>query len=371
MTARRICFLTGTLSVFAGAERAAATLANELARRGHTVHILGLWGDACVFPLEGGVQYTALFARRVSFRTHYLAAVRGIRRFLREQHIEWLIDVDTMLAWFTQPATAGLPLRRIAWEHSSYAHDLGRKARRLARWVAAARADAVVVLTDADRQQWLRRHPHASARIVAIPNALALTAPAAPGPLDAPLLLAVGRLVVAKGFDLLLQAWARVAPRAGAWRLRIVGDGALAGELRAQAARLGIGDTVQWHPATPDIADHFAAASIYCMSSRQESFGLVLIEAQAFGLPVAAFASDVGPRTLLTDGVDSLLVPAFDLDAYADALRQLMNDAELRQRLGRAAFAHAARYRPAAVGDAWQRLFDMPRHGHPTGGHAQ
>lgn len=356
MTAYRICFLTGTLSAFAGAERATATLANELARRGHDVQVLCLWGDTCVFPLAAQVRHTALFPERVSFRTYYLAAVRRIRDFLQRQRIQVLIDVDTMLAWFTQPATLGLPLRRIAWEHSTYAQDLGRKSRRIARGVAAARDDAVVVLTSADQQHWQRQHPRANAAIVAIPNALALSVPATPNTLDQPLMLAVGRLTAAKGFDLLLQAWARAAPDAGPWRLRIVGDGELAGSLRDLAAQLQITGSVEWVPATPDIAAHFASASVYCMTSRQESFGLVLIEAQAFGLPVAAFDSDIGPRTLLTPNEDSLLVPAFDLDEYASALVRLMRDEPLRKALGRTAFANAHRYTPQTVGDTWDHL---------------
>ncbi|GAB3625390.1 GalNAc-alpha-(1-_4)-GalNAc-alpha-(1-_3)-diNAcBac-PP-undecaprenol alpha-1,4-N-acetyl-D-galactosaminyltransferase [Pandoraea terrae] len=356
MTLPPICFLTGTLSAFAGAERATATLANALAARGHRVHILAQWGRTPVFPLAPGVTHHALFDARVSFKRHFAATVCGIRRYLREHAIGTLVDVDPMLAWFTEPATFGLPVRRIAWEHSTYASDLGRKSRRYARRLAAARADAVVTLTDDDTRAWRRHHPRARANIVTIPNPLGISPPPVRNTLDAPVVLAVGRLVVAKGFDLLLRAWTQVAPDAPGWRLRIVGDGPMDTVLRDQARDDGIADRVDFIPATSDIATHYASASVYCLSSRQESFGLVLIEAQAFGLPIVAFAADAGPRSLLTDGVDSLIAPAGDVDALAAGLRRFIGSHDLREQFGRAGFVHARRFTPDAIAALWEPL---------------
>ncbi|VVD85468.1 glycosyltransferase [Pandoraea terrigena] len=356
--ARTVCLFTGTLAAFAGAERAAATLANALAARGHRVHVLSLWGHTPVFPMAPGVTHHAMFAERVAFKHHYVSIVRQVRRYVREHAIDVMIDVDPMLALYTVPATLGLSLRRIAWEHSTYASDLGRRARRWARALAARRYDAVVVLTDADRDAWRTHHPHARAQFVTLPNPLGLPIPDAPPEPDSEGgILAVGRLIPEKGFDRLIDAWARIARDAPGWQVRIVGDGPLRDALLAQARHAGVARTVQVLPAVADIAQHYAWAAIYCLPSRRESFGLVLLEAKAYAVPIVAYAADAGPRALLHDEVDSLVVDDGDLDGLAGALRRLIGDASLRRRLGLAGYAHAMDFGADAIAARWEALW--------------
>lgn len=355
---RTVCLFTGTLAAFAGAERATATLANALAARGHRVHVLSLWGHTPVFPLTPEVAHHAMFAERVPFKPHYLSIVQQVRRYVREHTIDVMIDVDPMLALYTVPATLGLPLQRIAWEHSTYASDLGRRARRWARALAARRYDAVVVLTDADRAAWQQHHPNARAQFVALPNPLGIAIPDTPPAHDDDrCVLAVGRLIAEKGFDRLIDAWSRIARHAPGWHVRIVGDGALRDALRAQARDAGVGDSVEVLPAVADIAQAYARAAIYCLPSRRESFGLVLIEAKAYAVPVVAYAADAGPRTLLNDEIDSLVVDDGDIAALAGALSRLIGDASLRRKLGLAGYAHAQDFRPEAIAARWETLW--------------
>ncbi|WP_246190205.1 glycosyltransferase family 4 protein [Pandoraea captiosa] len=355
---RTICLFTGTLAAFAGAERATATLANALAARGHRVHVLSLWGHTPVFALSPGVAHHAMFAERVAFKRHYPSIVRQVRAYVRAHGIEVMIDVDPMLALYTLPATFGLSLRRIAWEHSTYASDLGRRSRRWARTLAANRYDAVAVLTHADCRAWQAHHPRARAKFVTLPNALGLPMPdTAPTPSAARCVLAVGRLVPEKGFDRLIDAWARIAHDAPGWHVRIVGDGPLRDDLLAQARDAGVADTVQVLPAVADIARHYAQASIYCLPSRRESFGLVLIEAKAYAVPIVAYAADAGPRALLHHEVDSLVVEDGDIPALASALRRLIDDDALRHRLGLAGYAHAQTLRADVIAARWETLW--------------
>lgn len=357
---RTVCLFTGTLAAFAGAERATATLANALAARGHRVHVLSLWGHTPVFPLTPEVAHHAMFAERVPFKPHYLSIVQQVRRYVREHAIDVMIDVDPMLALYTVPATLGLPLRRIAWEHSTYASDLGRRARRWARALAARRYDAVVVLTDADRAAWQQHHPNARAQFVTLPNPLGIAIPDTPPTHDDDrCVLAVGRLVPEKGFDRLIDAWSRIAHHAPGWHVRIVGDGALRDALHAQARDAGVGDSVEVLPAVADIAQNYARAAIYCLPSRRESFGLVLIEAKAYAVPVVAYAADAGPRTLLNDEIDSLVVHDGDIAALAGALSRLIGDASLRRKLGLAGYAHARDFRPEAIAARWETLWHV------------
>ena len=165
-------------------------------------------------------------------------------------------------------------------------------------------------------------------------------APSWPGDADGPRFLAVGRLSHYKGFDVLLDAMARV-PRA---RLLLVGDGECTEALRAQATRLGVDSRVSFQRAIDDdtLRAAYAEADAFVLPSidRSEAFGLVLLEAMRAGVPVVA--SDVrgsGIGHVVAQKRSGLLVPPGDANALADALARLAADMDLRQHLGSAGHA--------------------------------
>lgn len=350
-----VCFLTGTLNAFAGAERMTAVIANALAQQGYRVLVLSLWDETSVFPLHPDVRHHALFATRPSFKREYLAAVRGIRRFVREHGVKVLVEVDTMLTLFTVPATVGMQVRRIAWEHCHFDEDLGRRARRVARWVAAKSNDGIVVLTERDKALW-KRGVNLRCAVHAIPNPLPFAFPKTGASLDARIVLAVGRLTPAKGFDVLLSAWAHVAPAFPDWQLIIVGEGDARASLEAQIGQLDLSATVSIPGTTNRIEEYYRQASIFCMSSWYEGFSLVLVEAMAFGLPIISTDCDTGPRELISHNFNGLLVPTGDATAVATSLKQMLASRDLRSRLGTQARAGARVFEIRAIERHWSSL---------------
>ncbi|PLQ01555.1 glycosyltransferase family 4 protein [Cupriavidus pauculus] len=359
-----ICFLTGTLNAFAGAERMTAVIANALAERGYRVRILSLWDGASVFPLHPDVVHAALFEARPSFKRQYLATVAGIRQFVRQHQVDVLIEVDTMLTLFTLPATMGLKVRRIAWEHCHFDEDLGRRSRRVARWLAARFDDAVVVLTERDRRRWHEAlRPRAA--VVTIGNPLPFSYPVQAAAGTSRVVLAVGRLVHAKGFDLLLQAWAMLAPAFPDWRLVIVGDGDERATLENQIRSGGMETSVQMPGASTNIEAYYRDAAIFCLSSRYEGFGLVLLEAMAYGLPVVSTNCETGPRELVRNGENGLLVDTENPAAISTALRRLFADADARQALAEKGRETARERDVATVCGQWNRILDKQKNPAP------
>lgn len=150
-------------------------------------------------------------------------------------------------------------------------------------------------------------------------------------------LLAVGRLSYYKGFDVLLEALARVP----GCQLLLVGEGERRSALQAQVARLGLGDRVRLAGEVDDATLHaaFRACDLFCLPSldRAEAFGLVLLEAMREGKPVLASAiPGSGVGEVAVHGHTALLAPPGDAAALAAALRTLADDGRLRERLGRA-----------------------------------
>ncbi|MDA8342808.1 MAG: glycosyltransferase family 4 protein [Actinomycetota bacterium] len=164
----------------------------------------------------------------------------------------------------------------------------------------------------------------------------------------APYVLAVGRVVEKKGFDLLLAAYAAVSPAARTADLVVAGDGAERERLGALATSLGIADRVHFPGRLDrdDVAAAMAGAELFVMPSRLEPFGIVVLEAWRAGVAVLATGRG-GPPEFVTDGVDGVLVDPTDPSRFAELLAGLLADPARRARLAAAGRARVEDF-------AWQ-----------------
>jgi glycosyltransferase involved in cell wall biosynthesis len=153
----------------------------------------------------------------------------------------------------------------------------------------------------------------------------------------------IGRLNAQKGHRFLLEAASILLPRQPRARLLVAGDGDLMGELRSQAAALGIADRVVFAGHRTDVPDLLGALDVFCISSLYEGTPLALFEAMAAGKAIVSTSVD-GCREVLEDGVTGVLVAPADAAALADGLDRVLGDASLRATLGRQALAASLRY---------------------------
>jgi glycosyltransferase involved in cell wall biosynthesis len=219
--------------------------------------------------------------------------------------------------------------------------------------------DALVVLTAEDEERYAKLLS-SPPRLARIPNTV-YSPDGATARLDAPTIVAAGRLTRQKGFGMLIRAFARVSADHPDWRLRICGGGPLERKLQAQIHRRGLADVVTLTGPVEHLGDEMANASIFALSSRAEGFPLVLIEAMSRGLGVVAFDCPTGPRDVIEDHVNGILVPPRDTKALAAGLREMIEDPELRRRCGAAALTTGRCYRIDAVGPRWDALLDELR----------
>ncbi len=169
-----------------------------------------------------------------------------------------------------------------------------------------------------------------------------------------PLLLALGRLHPKKGFDVLLKALAQVE---GVW-LWLAGEGELRGQLEALAASAGVADRVRFLGWRTDREALLATCDACVMPSRYEPFGTVMIEAWAATKPLVVTAA-AGPRGLVRDGVDALLVPIDDVDALAGAIRRVTADRGLAGTLAQNGHgAYVERFTEQAVVRQYLRFYE-------------
>lgn len=168
-------------------------------------------------------------------------------------------------------------------------------------------------------------------------------------------LLFVGRMEMAvKQPQLLLQAWVKIQDRVPDWTLRMVGGGFDFEAVKALSVDLGVKRVVFEGFQQP--AEFYRRASVFCMTSAYEGFPMVLVEAMSFGCVPVAFDSFESLHDIVSDGENGFVVPAFDVEKYADALMKLMSDDALRERLALAAHNRSALFSKTQIVKNWSSL---------------
>ncbi len=358
---RRILLSVSSLSA-GGAERTTAELALALVERGHEVAVMTLASpEKDHYRLDPRIGRIALdliwnsssLWQSVAGNIRRSRMIRGAVTSYRPDLVISFIQQNNvrMLA-----ALAGSRLPVIVSERiDPRRHAVGR-AWRLARRLLYPMAARLVVQTESVARWAVGIVPGRRVRVV--PNFVRELPPAAYTGRATDELLAVGRLDHQKGFDLLLRAFAASEfARAGA-RLVILGEGPERRALETLAQELKIAERVLLPGVVRDPETWMARCAVFVLPSRYEGFPNALLEAMAMGCPVIAADCGSGPREMVQDGENGLLVPPEDVSALAQALDRLWRDAALRARLGAAAVEVRERFSKERVLALWEQMIE-------------
>ncbi|MFD5857810.1 glycosyltransferase family 4 protein [Streptomyces chartreusis] len=244
---------------------------------------------------------------------------------------------------------------RIGQEHLTLDNHSPRLRTALRR--AYRRLDVLTTVTEADAASYRRKMRLPGVRVEALPNSVPdPVLPAADG--RAKVIVAAGRLVPVKRYDLLIEAFAPVAAAHPDWRLRIYGKGEEQARLRQLIEDLGLSDHAFLMGAAAPMEAEWVKGSIGATAANFEPFGMTIVEAMRCGLPVVSTDCPYGPGEIIEDGTDGRLVPVGDREAMSAALLELVRDDERRRRMGRRALENARRFGPVPVVEQAERLID-------------
>ena len=212
--------------------------------------------------------------------------------------------------------------------------------------------DRFVVLTHEDREMWGEMPG-----IRVIPNAANFIAEKY-SDCTAKRVIAVGRLDYQKSFDRLIQVWEKVHQQMPDWRLDIFGQGEWKDMLQRMIDERRLNDVARLNAPTKNIGKEYSESSMLVMSSHYEGFPMVMIEAMACGLPAVCFDFKCGPRDIIVEGENGLIVPDGDIEGLADAMVRLMKDDDLRTKMGESAKKVVETYSEEKVMSKWLQLYE-------------
>ncbi|STO30817.1 Probable poly(glycerol-phosphate) alpha-glucosyltransferase [Fusobacterium necrogenes] len=211
--------------------------------------------------------------------------------------------------------------------------------------------DRFIVLTEEDRIQWK------NSKVQVINNSLSFY-PKITSTLQNKKVISVGRLVYQKGYDLLIEIWKKVVEKYSDWILDIYGEGELRKELQEKINNYKLENNIFLRGREKNIQEKYLESSIYIMSSRYEGFGMVLVEAQACGLPIVSFDCPCGPKDIITNEEDGFLCEFGDIDDMVDKIIYLIENEEKRKIFGKKARENSLKFSEEKIMKQWKELFE-------------
>ncbi len=219
----------------------------------------------------------------------------------------------------------------------------------------ARKYDYIVTLTKRDQLSWKK----VMSNVAQVYNPLTISS-SLKSDCKIKNVIAVGRLEFAKGFDILINSWRKLARKHPDWTLTIFGEGSKRNELQDLIDTYSLTKSIFLMGRTANIVKEYANSSIFVLSSREEGFGLVITEAESCGLPIITFDCPNGPGEIVEDGFNGFVIDDVgNVDKLSKAICSLIENKELRRKMGEASLVSVQKFSEDIIKPQWVKLFNQ------------
>ena len=354
--AKKILFVIASLEG-GGAERVVCAMANYWAGKEREVTIVTFSSpdDGVAYPLSSEINLVFLdvLGKSGNAFSDNFSRIRKLRAAFKAQRPDVIVSFMETTNVLAILAARGLNVPMIVSDRIDPKFYSYGRVWRLLRNITYAFADLFVVQTSAV----LRHYPAYLARKAnVIPNPVHISADRNENMPRENIICAMGRLHRQKGFDILLRSYAKIADKFPDWTMKIWGEGEERQRLETLANELGISGQVSFPGFTNNTEKAMGSCRLFILPSRYEGFPNALLEAMAYGLPVISSDCPCGPKEIISNGQDGLLIAAEDEGSLSEAMALLLEDSVLRKNLGFEAQKIQDKYNPDRIIKMWEDL---------------
>jgi len=370
----RIVYVTDTFTICGGIERVLTDKMNYLSvRLGYEVYLLTTYQGTHSFPffLNNDIRHVDIGVR-LNKQYDYRGIARLYKRwqlkkrvrrrlysFISDLNPDVIICVKLDLVSLLIGISDKIPL--IVESHTLCNAELYEKSgiyRKIHFWILKRyirKVDALVALTEGDASDWRKT----KVNVYVIPNVVNLNDKATYSMCQAKSVIFVGRISRQKNIGILLNIWEKVYLHHSDWRLHIYGEiGDVESDVYERLLSSCKYGVCVHKPIRENMIEEYKKHSILLLTSLFEPFGLVIPEAMSCGLPIVSFDSPYGPSSIITNGYDGFIVENNDENSFCCKLFLLMEDDNMRRRMGSNAINSSKRYTDDTIMPLWVKLFE-------------
>lgn len=333
MRTKRICFLQGDMSRSGGTERVTSIIANELSKKDNfDIHIISIENktNRSFFTLERGVKHSTILDTENRFKLEkYVEIIKVLRKYVKENNIDILVDVDVICNIFSIPATIGTKTKLLSWEHFNICNNNGSKIRDISRKLSTIFSNYIITLTEKDKINY-KKKLNIESNIEYIYNPIVNKSESECN-IESKQIISVGRLTSQKGFDMLCDIAKVVLSKNKEWKWIILGEGEDRNLIEAKIKEYNLENRLILKGNVSNIDEYYKNSSIFVMTSRYEGLPMTLLEAKSYSLPIVSFDCMTGPSEIISDNINGYLIDENNLDDMSKKINILIDDIDTRK----------------------------------------
>ena len=358
---KKICFFSGDITRSGGTERVSTVIANQLVKnKKFNICFLSLWenNDKLFYTLNDKIKRYTLF-EKVTSGKRILTYVHRLRKFVKSNNIDVLIDIDGILDLYSIPALRGVKCKLISWEQFSFYVNPYVGYRKITRKWAAKKADAFVVLTEEDRKNY-EREVNVKGILRRIYNPIEIgNGEDICYNMKSKIIISAGTLNYNKGFDMLIDVAKIVLKKHNDWRWVVCGEGEERKRLEEKIEKNNLTENLILKGNVSNIEEYYRKSAIFVLTSRTEGFGLVLTEAKKEGLPCVSFRCPAGPSEIILDDINGYLLDCFDIEQMAEKINQLIENQDIRKKFSDNSMVGTEKFNIDKISEQWMELIEQ------------
>lgn len=358
---KRICFVDYDMSVTGGAEQVTASLVNVLCSE-YKVYVCTLvqCNDEMAYHLDESIRCVKLLGTEERLRMMKKKAVPLFIKFVRDHGIEIVIMMGNYPAFVISAARMHTKAKYIYCDHGALMNQWKQKDITFIRFVNTVFAHKVVVLTERTRKDYIKQFHLKESKVQCIYNWIDTKVLNERKTYDAEThkILTVGRFGKEKGYDLLLKVAKKVLPDHPEWEWHLYGEGETFEKTKREIQETNLDKQLVLQGNVKDVYKKFNQYAFLVLTSYREGLPLVLLEANAIGIPMVSFDIATGPNEIIDDGMNGFLITPYDTDEMAEKIERLVCSRELRIDLAKATEYNLVKFEQGTILQQWIELIE-------------
>ena len=357
---KKICFIDYNFSIIGGVEQVTASLVNALADF-YEVHLISIFSDKePAYKLDNRVKYTLISTTEYPrLRERRKGYKQPLTDYINSNNIDVVFSQGTGVGYIASALRFSVKAKLVFNDHGALINEWNDKDIVLMRLFSILLHHKTVTLTKQNLASYRKRFFIPKRKLTVIPNWISDNIPISEKyDINSKRIISAGRFGKEKGFDMLVKAFAPVAEKHPDWHLDIYGDGEMMDTVKNLIVEYDIGNNVHLMGMCSNLAEKYREYSMYVLPSYREGLPLVLLESKANRLPIVSFDITTGPREIVRNVVDGILVPPYDLAQMGDAICRLIEDTDLRISMSQRSQENVEKFSKTTILKQWCDLIE-------------